>query len=558
MNVSHASVAFCGDDGMDYDLGWRGKGQFWFVIQEPSNPLGTGRAGEHDGAIPDTEEPFSQPTIYNATYIGIGEDATADDGDAADADPKSAFSVVLRDNAGGYYYNSIFTDYNDAAIGIEQRDNDNPDSYDRLIAGDLAFENNLFSNFGAGDEAEDIFAAINDDDEIIEGAASDTVAARLGAANEIGEPGIAGISRTNDGGLDPRINADGMALSGGVPSDDEYFAQVTYRGAFGNSGNWLEGWTALSQDGYLGNLVTPVSNNAENCITISDDDLNGDSTYNWTSANCYNLDGLVYLEEDGVLNIEAGTIIRGLNVNSISTGDNASALIISRGAQIFATGTADQPIIFTSENDDVEDSGDLTETDRGLWGGLIVLGNAPITFEDDENGIEGIASNEERARYGGDDPEDNSGVINYISIRHGGFALSSGNEINGLTLGGVGSETEIDYVEVFANLDDGIEWFGGTVRVDHAAVSYCGDDGMDYDLGWLGGGQYWFVLQGPNDPLGTGRAGEHDGASPDAAMPFSQPTIYNATYIGIGSDETADDGDAADATPKSAFLGSIP
>ena len=553
VNVSHASVAFCGDDGMDYDLGWKGKGQFWFVIQEPDAPGGTGRAGEHDGADPDSQMPFSQPTIYNATYIGVGTDGAPDDGDAADPDPKSTYSVVFRDNAGGYYNNSVFTGYNGAAIGIEQRDDETPDSYDRLTAGDLALNNNLFSDFAAGDAATDLFLAVDPNDEKIDGMASDTVAARLTAAgNEIGETGIAGISRTNDGGLDPRINADGAALTGGVASDDEYFAQVTYRGAFGNSANWLEGWTALDQNGFLGDLVTPESNNADDCITIDDSDLDG-TEHNWTSDNCYNLDGLVYLEEDGILNIEAGTVIRGLGVNSISTGDNASALIISRGAQIFARGTADEPIIFTAQQDDLDDPTDLDQSVRGQWGGLVVLGNAPITAEADVNGIEGIVSSEERARFGGDNAEDNSGVLNYVSIRHGGFALSSGNEINGLTLGGVGSGTEIDYIEVFANLDDGIEWFGGSVRVDHASVSYCGDDGIDYDNGWLGGGQYWFVLQGPNDVGGTGRAGEHDGAQPDANMPFSNPTIYNATYVGIGEGELTDDGDAADAAPKSAY-----
>jgi hypothetical protein len=121
--------------------------------------------------------------------------------------------------------------------------------------------------------------------------------------------------------------------------------------------------------------------------------------------------------------------------------------------------------------------------------------------------------------------------------------LSTDNEINGLTLGGVGSGTEIDYVEVFANLDDGIEWFGGTVDVKNATVAFCGDDAFDYDQGWRGRGQFWFAIQAPN--TSTGRSGEHDGATPDNVAPFSQPTIYNATYIGIGENgATATGGDA--------------
>ena len=543
VDVKHATVAFCGDDGMDYDLGWRGRGQFWFVLQEPTGIDGTGRSGEHDGASPDGAEPFSQPTIYNATYIGIGSDGTAPDGDAADS---LAFSVIFRDNAGGYYWNSIFSGFNGAAIAIEQRDDETPDSYDRFTEGDLALSNNIFEDFAFGTDPTDIFKVVNPDEIEIDDA-TETFATQMAEDNDIGASGIAGIGRTPNGTLDPRINSDGAALTGAaVNTDDDFFAQVTYRGAFGNTANWLTGWTALDSYGYLGDVVTPVDNSSANCITIADDDLVGGETYDWTSNNCYNLNGLVYLEADATLNIEAGTVIRGLSTNNISTGDNASALIITRGAQIFARGTATAPIIFTADDDDLDDPDDYTPTTTGEWGGVIILGNAPIAFSDTENGIEGIDSDELRARYGGSDAEDDSGVLNYVSIRHGGFALSGGNEINGLTLGGVGSGTEIDYVEVFANSDDGIEWFGGTVQVNHAAVAFCGDDGMDYDLGWRGGGQYWFVLQGASNPEGTGRAGEHDGASPDNATPFSQPTIYNATYIGIGSEETAQDGDAAD------------
>jgi hypothetical protein len=175
---------------------------------------------------------------------------------------------------------------------------------------------------------------------------------------------------------------------------------------------------------------------------------------------------------------------------------------------------------------------------------LIVLGEAVIARENGVDNIEGIDADEARTEYGGTNDEDSSGNISYISIRHGGAALAPGDEINGFTLGGVGSGTTIDYVEVFANFDDGIEWFGGTVRIDHAAVSYCGDDAFDYDFGWRGGGQFWFSLQDAS--VSTGRAGEHDGASPDGQAPFSNPTIVNATYIGIGADATATGGESAE------------
>jgi hypothetical protein len=544
VSVKHASVAFCGDDGFDYDFGWRGKGQFWFAIQEPGT--GTGRSGEHDGANPDGQAPFSQPTIYNATYIGIGNGATATGGDANRAIP---LSVLMRDNAGGFYNNSIFTGFNGSAIAIEDRDDTDVDAFARFEAGDLAYSDNIFEDFGAGTAADDLFLAVDQGENEV-AASTATFSAAMAMDNTIGTTGIAGISRMPDGGLDPRINSGGAALGGGTPSDDPFFNLVTYRGAFGNRVNWLEGWTALSDLGYLGDVVTPVNDN--DCIVVTDADLVGGQTYNWGGGNCYTLDGLVYLEADGILNIEQGTVIRGLNADDISTGDNTSALIITRDAQIFARGTAQEPIIFTAAEDDLNDDGDFTSADRGEWGGLIILGNATIARPGGEDGIEGIDSGEPRARFGGTTDDDNSGVLNYVSIRHGGAQLATDNEINGLTLGGVGSGTEIDYVEVFANLDDGIEWFGGTVSVKHASVAFCGDDGFDYDFGWRGKGQFWFAIQEPG--TGTGRSGEHDGANPDGQAPFSQPTIYNATYIGIGNGATATGGDANRAIPLSVLM----
>jgi hypothetical protein len=540
VSIKHASVAFCGDDGFDYDYGWRGKGQFWFALQGPGT--GTGRSGEHDGANPDGQAPFSQPTIYNATYVGIGTDGTATGGDAFRT---PSLSVLFRDNAAGYYNNSVFTGFNGAAIAVEDRDDTEVDAFARFQAGDLGLNGNVFEGFGAGTDPTALFLALNQGEEVV-AASTATFAAALAANNTIGATGIAAVSRTDDGGLDPRLNADSDILGGATPSDDDFFNVVTFRGAFGNTNNWLDGWTALSAYGYLGDLVTPT--NTGETIMIRDNDLVAGETYNWNAPD-YTLDGLVFLEEGATLNIAPGTVVRGLGANDLSTGDNTSALIITRGATINAIGTAEAPIIFTASEDDLEDAGDFTAQDRGEWGGLIVLGSAVIARPGGEDGIEGIDADEARARFGGTDNDDNSGTIRYVSIRHGGAQLSTDNEINGLTLGGVGSGTTIDYVEVFANEDDGIEFFGGTVSVTHAAVSFCGDDGFDYDYGWRGSGQFWYALQGPGS--GTGRSGEHDGASPDGLAPFSLPTIYNATYVGIGNAQTATGGDANRALPLS-------
>ena len=154
------------------------------------------------------------------------------------------------------------------------------------------------------------------------------------------------------------------------------------------------------------------------------------------------------------------------------------------GAKIDAQGTASSPIIFTSVADDIESgqvvSPNLTPDLAGLWGGLIILGNAPGSFAGDvtEIQIEGIPPSDTNGLYGGTDVSDNSGVLKYVSIRHGGANIGEGNEINGLTLGGVGSGTVIENIEVVANQDDGIEWFGGTVDVKNVVVWNAGDDAL--------------------------------------------------------------------------------
>ncbi len=257
----------------------------------------------------------------------------------------------------------------------------------------------------------------------------------------------------------------------------------------------------------------------------------------WSSGFTYVLDGLVFVNPGQTLTIEPGTIIRARS----GQGRNASALIVARGARIEADGTADAPIILTALNDDVEDPSDLVDGDAplsGLWGGVIILGAAPTNIAAEETNVEGIDISETRGIYGGTDANDDSGTIRYVSIRHGGTLIGEGNEINGLTLGAVGAGTTIEYVEVFANEDDGVEWFGGTARAKYLAVSYSGDDMYDYDLGYNGVNQYVFGLMA--DSFGD-NGGEFDGADSDlggavgeAAEPFTRPVFANMTLIGSG------------------------
>ena len=260
-------------------------------------------------------------------------------------------------------------------------------------------------------------------------------------------------------------------------------------------------------------------------------------TVTWAGGTTYVLDGLVFVGPGQTLVIEPGTVVRGRP----GSGRNASALIVARGGRIQAEGTATAPIIFTALNDDLTSATDLLDggaPQSGLWGGLIVLGAAPTNIAVGETVIEGIDANETRGTYGGTNPADDSGTLRYVSIRHGGTLIGDSNEINGLTLGAVGSGTTIDYVEIFANQDDGIEWFGGTVRATHLVVSFAGDDMFDYDLGYNGVNQYVFGLMaegfGDNGGENDGADVNLGGAAGEGAQPFAIPTFANVTMVGSG------------------------
>ena len=208
----------------------------------------------------------------------------------------------------------------------------------------------------------------------------------------------------------------------------------------------------------------------------------------WEKECIYILNNKVVVPSGVTLTIEAGTIIKGTS----GTGSLASALIIAQGGKIIAAGSASEQIVFTSTADNItvgESYGsNLDQNNRGLWGGLIVLGYAPSSFAGDVDAlqIEGIPAEDSWGLYGGNDPNDNSGILKYISIRHGGALIGEGNEINGLTLGGVGAGTEIDNIEVVGNVDDGIEFFGGTVDASNLLVWAQGDDAIDIDQAYSG------------------------------------------------------------------------
>ena len=293
---------------------------------------------------------------------------------------------------------------------------------------------------------------------------------------------------------------------------------------------------------------TVTETNTDEVDPFADSTLEGNITENKTldASKIWLIKGRVSVIDGTTLTIPAGTIIKAAS----GTGADASTLIVARGGKIIANGTADNPIIMTAAADNIQvggtypESGPALKVDtRGLWGGLLILGRAPCSFKSDvtELQIEGIPTSDTNGLYGGSVADDNSGSFQYISIRHGGAEIGEGNEINGLTLGGVGSGTTINQIEVVGNVDDGIEFFGGTVNATNLLVWGQGDDAIDIDQGYAGTIDGALVVLTAASDHGF----EIDGPEGSAPGRF---TLKNATVIGATDDCDAEgvDGEMAD------------
>ena len=237
-----------------------------------------------------------------------------------------------------------------------------------------------------------------------------------------------------------------------------------------------------------------------------------------TADNIYLLRGGVYIGDDvgeTTLTIDAGVKIYG---ESSSDG----MLVVTRNSKIIAEGTADAPIVFTSSKEE----GSRT---RGDWGGIIINGNAPINSCGDGGFCEAFGEGA-TGYYGGDNPEDNSGILRYVRVEFAGTLVSPDNELNGIALQGVGSGTTLDYIQVHMNADDGVEFFGGNADIKHLVVSGVGDDSLDWTDGWSGRAQY-VVLQQHPDAGDNGIEADNNGEN-NVSVPMSNPTLSNMTIIG--------------------------
>ena len=519
VNTKYLVSAFNDDDTFDVDQGFRGKNQFWFSIQEDGKRDSGGEWNGEPSGIAVSNAPIANFQLYNATFIGAGNAGT---------NVAANHGLVIREYNSPRMYNTILTDFTTGngnnSDGLRIAD---ARSEAMLTAGLLDVRETIVAGFGS--------RATN--------ARSAILLADAARKNTTADPLLASISRVNDRMLDPRPAAGSPALTSSItPPNDGFFTPVAFKGAFDQDTLWLRGWTTLDHLGFLPG--TPAAESA-NVVTVVAD-VAGDTT--WYRTNVYLMDGYIHVLAPATLTIEAGTVIKGLSAASITTGESASALFVTAGAKIKAEGTASQPIIFTTEFDDTGDATDMGLYERGLWGGVVLLGKAVLNTASDAAGntnspkydvFEGLPDNEINGqrvyRFGGSDDADNSGVLKYVSIRHGGYQFLANKELNGVSLGAVGSGTTLEHVEVYAFADDGFEFFGGTVNTKYLVSAFNDDDTFDVDQGFRGKNQFWFSIQedGKRDSGGEWN-GEPSGIAVSNA-PIANFQLYNATFIGAGN-----------------------
>jgi hypothetical protein len=289
------------------------------------------------------------------------------------------------------------------------------------------------------------------------------------------------------------------------------FTATNYRGAFAPAPipMWTDTWTEFNPQ----NKVYPTPT-----VTIS---ANITTNTTWTTGNTYALGGQIYVKDGATLTIEPGVVI--------ASNVAGSGLFVTKGAKLIAEGTVTSPIVFTSRNT-------VGNRNRGDWGGIILLGKGSYNVNSGVNNIEGIAPTADTEFGGGLTPDDadNSGSLKYVRIEYAGYNYGTNQEINGLTMGAVGSGTKIDYVQVSYANDDSFEWFGGAVNCKHLVAFNGLDDDFDADNGFSGQVQFGLAVREPSAAdISDSNCFETDNNSTSAnGTKFTSGIFSNFTLVG--------------------------
>lgn len=492
VNAKHLVMTGVSDDSLDWASGWTGRLQYVLVNQASDEG---DKIVEADNLPQEhTKTPLTAPQVANFTFIGK---------------TGTTFSSAInqRVGVGGTMANGVVTG-SPACLDIDDA---------ATLQSNIRYHSVLFA-CGApyGDDAN--------------GAAAQVF---TNAANTNNLIGASSLTAT----YFPGPTEQGMT-SFNATTLSGFFEAANYVGAFSPTetanSNWAFGWTFglfAPPECPTGTTRVGTLNNQNRC------EVRGVYVNNLhlTAGNIYQLTGIVEIGRDiGAEGNRAGgdpadlTVDAGVTVFGNSGQD---ALQINRGSRIFANGTATNPVVFTALAD-VNNT--ASPTGRGLWGGIVILGRAPINAcvgqpggtVNCETSVEGVPV----GFYGGALPNDSSGSLRYVQVKHSGFVVSANVELNGITLAGVGAGTTIDYVQVHNSSDDGIEWFGGTVNARHLIATGISDDGFDWASGWTGNAQYLLAVQASDE--GDKNIEADNLPQEHTKTPLTAPNVSNFTFVG--------------------------
>lgn len=498
------------DDDIDYDEGYQGNIQY-AIIQKDQNKSAPSGSNDPRGIEANSSDadytPQTAAVLANVTIVGS---------DVSNAGGQPG--MRLRGAVTTEIYNSSVQNFDTGCIRIDDADTDGDSVVD--VNSNVTLVNVLNDCQDGIYDRRDADSATNVTEEVL--SYTDTYAIKEAEAQLATAPAIVAV---NNG-------------SGFVFDQTDYIGAVDPDALVG----WWEGWTL--PDTVLEG-PTPEAASFVDCDMMAQEcTVTGDIDQDYTFVRGFEwiLDGGVVVgdgdqivsDQAGVDAIRAGgvtlTIEPGVNVR----GTSSAFLLVTRGSRLMAEGTAASPITFSSNQDD-------NLTGEGEWGGVIVQGFAPQYGQGNTGACFGagvtcnVAGEGGGSLFGGNDPADDSGVIRYVRIAEGGFVVGPDDEINGLTLQGVGHGTTVEYVQVHENLDDGVEWFGGTVNARYLVLTNNDDDDIDYDEGYQGNIQYAIVRKNPTKTAPTGSndpRGIEANSSDADYVPQTNATLANILVLG--------------------------
>ena len=511
-NVSISNVVLTEnfDDSLDWTNGWQGSAQHVYIRQADN---GSNRGIEADSNSDANAAPQSQPVLANITIaVADGENSGGDD----------AEGILFRKGTGAHAYNVLVKGGVDSGECLEINDDNTVVS---TQDGALTINNSLV------DCVEPFKNAKPDAEE------GRTLALDVEAWFLAQDGNLAGAADLN--GYMP--NASSIALTGGaenLANMDARLEDAAYIGAFDGSNDWTTGWTtAIHDDATPAPVALPVLTSCPVGTTMETvvAGIYKDSEINLVCSVEGNINSNMTLlaGQNVMYKIDGGAVVvGGDNTDSATLGIQAgvklfatdnSYIAVSRGSKIMAQGTAEHPIEMTSEQDVIMGA----EGARGQWGGLVLLGNGLTNKCDDPTSCD-VAFEVGDFPYGGNDNSDNSGQLSYVVGKYAGFKVNDTQEMNGISFAAIGSGTQVDHIQIHANGDDGVEFWGGAVNLKYVYLTDNFDDSLDWTNGWQGKAQFVYIT---HEDGSANRGIEGDSHKGSGDTPVSKPVLSNVTIL---------------------------